>query len=313
MKKLVTAALLTLFITNSAHSAEVLWYTIDSGSKLDMTNEASVELSGKIGLANCNEDRQIKANETKTQYTVYAVKYDNMPEALQPQIQPGPSSLLLYETEVAQPSYTIMTAYRDGGMYTFESYLRQELESDYGNEAVVFHRRLTLDNKQKSSVSYHDKQQVCPDAFQLQLLIKDVRTIYHPEIRTLPDGRQITVANSNEHKDQDVGFVTIVATVIPNSLEKIGDDDDPRLKFHKKADTQMLELSDKREAENAARTLEIRSQAEKRMQDQRAQTANQKLQPQTNDPNHPVSAQELQGTPKFQTRAKRLKTIEQAQ
>jgi hypothetical protein len=308
MKKLVTAALLTLIITSSAYCTDVLWYTIDSGSKLDMPNEGIVDLTGRIGLADCNEGRQIKANDSKTQYMVHAIKYDNMPEALQPQIPPGPSSLMIYETSVGRPGYTFMTAYRDGGMHSFAAFLRQQLEGDYGSEAVVSHRELSLDYKQKSTVTYRDKLQVCPDAFTLHLLLKDVRMIYQPETRTLPDGRQITVANSNEHKDVDVGYVTIMATAIPDSLEKIGDDVDHRLKFHKKADAHMQELMERKAAENAARTLELRSQAEKR-----AQTAQQNLQPQNNDPNHPVSARELQITGKSQARAKRLKASEPAQ
>jgi hypothetical protein len=74
MKKLVTVVICALLFAGKASCAEVLWYTIDSGSSLEMSDEAGVGLTGKIGLSGCAKDRQIGANDTKTAYGIYAAK-----------------------------------------------------------------------------------------------------------------------------------------------------------------------------------------------------------------------------------------------
>lgn len=225
MKILLTFALFTMFITSTADSSDVLWYSLESGSELVLTSEAGIGLTGRIGLNDCGEDSPIETNTKTSSYPIYGFKLDNMPEAVQPHLNSGHNAIPLFGGPgVEVTGNPTMSALRDGRMLDFKWFLQQSLENDYGNEAVVFTRQLMLNDKRKSTISFHGKHQICPDNLELHLQIKDKRTTYKPDLVTSFDGRQINGPIAKESKEDIVGYVTIMATAISDSLEKIDDD-----------------------------------------------------------------------------------------
>src|SRR6266542_1146543 len=192
MKKLLTAALFTTLIATNAHSTDVLWYSIEPGSKLDMTNEVGAELGGRIAIEGCGNR---PANKRLEKHPFYAVKYDNMPEAIQPHLEKYSNPIPLFGGPGAgTEGYPRMDAHRVGDVFNFQWHLQQKLESDWGNEAVVYTRHLVLDDKQNSTALYTDSQP-CPENFRLYLKVVDTRTTYVPAVNKYPEG---DVTNATE-------------------------------------------------------------------------------------------------------------------
>jgi hypothetical protein len=111
------------------------------------------------------------------------------------------------------------------------------------------------------------------------LKVINQRNTFKPERN--PDGAPLTVPTSSGYKETLVGHVTIVATAIPDSLEKI--------------DIVPHDISSRR----------IRPVID-HVSGPYDETVIPLLQTQTNNPDQPVSVENLQGSPKPQPRFRRL-------
>lgn len=233
MKRLVMALLLVVFIAGHAH-ADALWYALENGSKVEFTSGDSVNLTGRIALAECGGKRA-NTKGRKVLVPIYALQIDNLPEALQPRINDSNNRITLFGgtggVEVSGKPGLIANV--DGSVFSFDWFLQQQLEQDYGDEAVIFGRLLQLEGKPKSSLSFQDEQQACPDSIELHLVAKDTRSTNKPQTMTSAAGVQHTETVTSSFKEEVIGYVTIIATAIPGSEEKIID---PAYKSLKLAD-----------------------------------------------------------------------------
>lgn len=218
MKIILYAALFVLFSTVA--QADTLWYAIDNGSQATMNNDAEVQLTGRIGVLGCGQN-QSAVNALKSTYQLSSVKFDAAPEVLESNLSffSNNEIPLFGGAGVGACGMPSLTADRDGSVHDFYWNLRQQLESENYNEAIVLLRVLSLDDKQQSTISFHNPQQSCPNTINLHLKVIDKRYVYKPELRSLPEG-QVTVSTPKELKETIIGYVTIVATAIPDSLEK---------------------------------------------------------------------------------------------
>ena len=203
--------------------ADALWYALESGSKVVLANGYTTELTGRIALLGCGGE-PVDTKTSKRPYIFHAIKFDNAPEELEPQIQDTKSSHvpLFGGSGVGVISHPVMTAQRDGKVNQFEWNLQHKLEQDYGSEAVVYGRKLMIDSKKDSKLTFHDQQQFCPDTIKLSLVLKDSHITYQSEVTTSPTGEQVNIARPKSAlKEEVVGNLTIIATAIPGSEEKV--------------------------------------------------------------------------------------------
>lgn len=231
MKRLVMALLLVEFIAGHAH-ADALWYALENGSKVDFINGDSINLTGRIALAECGE-KKVNMKGTRIFLPIYDVQIDNLPDALQPHINDLNSRVTLFggTGSVEVSGKPALIANLDGKVFSFDWFLQQQLEQDYGNEAVIFNRLLQLEGKSKSSLSFQDEQQTCPDSIELHLVTKDTRSTYKPHIATSASGVQTTETVTSSHTEEVIGHVSIIAKAISGSEEKINDRVYKRLKL----------------------------------------------------------------------------------
>ncbi len=211
-----------LLLAGNAY-ADALWYALESGSKVELANGSTTELTGRIALQGCGgEPADTKAS--KRPYVFHAIKFDNAPEELEPQIHDRKSAHvpLFGGPGVGVFSQPAMTAQSDGKVSSFEWYIQHKLEQDYGSEAMVFDRKLMIDSKQGNKISFIDQNRYCPDTMQLSLVINDYHTTYKAELKATSTGEQIYAARpTGSQKVEPVGKITIFATAIPGSEEKI--------------------------------------------------------------------------------------------
>lgn len=204
--------------------ADALWYTLESGSKVELVNGASTELTGRVALLGCGGNEQADTNASKRPYPFHAIKFDNTPDALESQIHgPKDGNIPLFGGPgVGVAGRASMIARSDGKVTNFDWFLQHKLEQDYGNEALIYTRRLMLDSKEDSRISFRDQQQACPDTIKLSLVIKDTHATYTPEVKVSPSGEQeVTARPKGDWKEETIGTVTIIATAIPGSEEKV--------------------------------------------------------------------------------------------
>ena len=211
-----------LLLTGNVH-ADALWYSLESGSKVELSNGVTTELTGRIALLGCGSD-PVDTKSSKRPYIFHAIKFDNAPEELESQIHDPKSAKvpLFGGSGVGVLSHPSMMAQRDGTISHFEWFLQHKLEQDYGNEALILRRRLTIDHKKDSKVSFHDQQQYCPDAIKLSLVLNDTHAAFEPEFTTSPSGEQVVNARPKGAWNEEIlGNVTLIATAIPGSEEKV--------------------------------------------------------------------------------------------
>jgi len=212
-----------LFLAGNVH-ADALWYALENGSKVELTNGSATELTGRIALLGCGNDQVVDTKSSKRPFPFHAVKFDNTPDVLEAQIHdPQSAEIHLFGGPGVGVSHRpSMIAQRDGKVDNFEWYLQQKLEQDYGNEALIFRRKLELDKKKDNKISFHDQQQACPDTVKLSLVIKDTYATYKSKLITTSTGEQIMTADpEGRWKEETVGSVTLIATAIPGSEEKV--------------------------------------------------------------------------------------------
>ncbi|SNB45975.1 cytochrome c3 family protein [Geobacter sp. DSM 9736] len=225
MKRIIF--ILILVSTSKAHG-DVLWYSLEHGSKLDMINEMSVDLTGRIGIPECGTVER-NANEAKAMYPLKEVYYDNIPVAIQPHLSARRHEIPLFGGPGVELSATpAMDIYRNGTVSSFSWPLQQLLESDWGSEALIYRRQLVLDEAQNSFATFNGQQ--CPETIRLNLKVIDSWTTYQPEIQNLPDGQQVTVSAIKGVRESLLGYLTIMAAVIPNSSEKTHEEDHDQLR-----------------------------------------------------------------------------------
>ncbi len=220
MKKLLALATFILLFSAQAR-ADALWYALESGSKVDLVTGGTVYLTGKIALALCG-GKSSPVRGVKVLYPIYSVRIDNLPEIFETRIDDSNRHLTLFGGSggVEVSGKLSIIAYRDGKIHSVDWVVQQQLQQDGTAEAVVFNRMLQLDG-QKSIVSSQDAQQACPDSIELHLVAKDVRRTFSPHQVSASTGEQHTETVTSSSQEEAVGAVTIIATAIPGSLEKI--------------------------------------------------------------------------------------------
>jgi hypothetical protein len=221
MRKILITALLVMLLAGHAH-ADALWYALESGSKVDLTTGGSVNLTGRIALAMCG-GKNPNSKGTRILYPIYSVQIDNLPEILVTHISDSNKHIALFggAGEVDVSGKLSMIAYRNEKLFSVDWVIQQQLEQDSGNEAMVYNRMLQLDRKQQSRVLSQDNQQACPDKIELHMLAKDIWRTFKPQQMTSSTGEQHTETVTSSYKEEVIANVTIVATAIPSSLEKI--------------------------------------------------------------------------------------------
>lgn len=219
MKRLAMALCFIAFITGHAH-ADALWYVLENGSKVDLTNGVSVDLTGRIALAECGGNKK----GTKIGLPIYAARFDNLPDTLEPHVNDSNRRISLFggTGSVDVSGVPVLIANREGKVLSIDWVLQHQLEQDYGNEAIIFDRLLQLDHKKKSSLSFQDGQS-CPDKIELHAVARDIWSTYKPRLTTSAMGVQSVETITSFSKEETIGHITIIATAIPNSEEKIDD------------------------------------------------------------------------------------------
>jgi len=211
-----------LFLTGNVQ-ADALWYALESGSKVELPNGSNTELTGRIALLGCGNER-LDTKSSKRRYPFHAVKFYNTPEVLAAHVyDPKSAEIPLFGGPgVGVQHRPLMTTEHEGKVTDFTWFLQHKLEQDYGTEALIFNRLLALDENQDSRISFRDETQICPDTISLSLVIKDTKDTYKAVLKTSPSGEQITTASpKGDRKEEIVGRVTIIATAIPGSEEII--------------------------------------------------------------------------------------------
>ena len=202
--------------------ADALWYALEEGSKLELANGTSSDLTGRIALMGCGGSRDGSKPAERNAYLFYAMKLDNTPEELQNQLN-GNSRIGLFggSGEEVSGKHGSMVIRQDGTLKNFQWWLRHKLEHDNGSEAETYRRNLIRDSKTESRISFRSDTEPCPEKMELHLRVNDSWSSFKPDLRTSSTGEQKTFPRPAGSRQETIGKLTLIASAIPGSEEKI--------------------------------------------------------------------------------------------
>lgn len=214
-----------ILVSTGSSFADVLWYALEDGSRVEFSRGGGMELTGRIGIMGCGEAASNDSMPLKRAgYLLYALELDRSPEELKSQLT-GYSTIPLFggPGDEVSGGFGSMVIHDDGKLKTFQWWLRHQLEHDYGSEATVYHRNLVNDDTGivRSNLKFRDERAICPEILELYLSINDLWTSYRPEPTYSLSGEQTISARHVSSRNELVGRVSLIATAIPGSEEKI--------------------------------------------------------------------------------------------